>query len=234
MLVIPQEYAGSLCEIKSLTNDLLAVGRVIKIDHEALEIAGSDKDRIPLLQYRLPVKIFVINSKLDTQILVGITYLSTENFVRVEEVKPLQDFERRGAFRVYTSVPGRLYPLLSEEDQAALDAKLAADEPQEEDVQLADAYFEVKVMDVSLTGVRLQSAVPLQRGAKFFIEFVPLHSMMGFCLQVQRIIRPQDSGSIQYGCHFIDYSERQLDGLCRELFQMQRIEKNRRRNAPPL
>lgn len=230
MLAVPQEYIGSLCEIKSLSNDLLAVGRIIKIDQSALELAANENERMPLLQYRMPVKLFVYNSKEGTRILVGIIYLSTENFVRAEEVKPLQDFERRGAFRVNTNVGGRLSVLLSDEEQARFDAALAAASPEEAERMLDESAVEVKVLDISLTGVRLQSAVALNPGARYYIEFTLLDSPMSLCLRVQRLIK-MPNGDTQYGCTFFDFSERQMDSLCKELFQLQRHEKNRRRNS---
>lgn len=229
MLALPQEYIGSLCEIKTMTNDFLAVGRVIKIDNEALEFSGSSGERMPLMQYRMPVKLYVHHQKEATRILVGVVYLSTENFTRVEEVKPLQDFERRGAFRVNTNVTARLTAMMSDEEQAAFDEALMDATADEADEMLAKMDFEAKVMDVSLTGVRLQSSLPLVPGSRYHIEFNILDTEMAFCLRVQRLI-PMEDGEVQFGCIFFDYSERQMDLLCKELFQLQRFEKNKRRN----
>lgn len=230
MLAIPQEYISSLCEVKSMTNDPLAVGRIIKIDNEALEITSRDDERMPLLQYRTPVKIFVYNTKLPTRILVGIVYLSTENFARLEEVQPLQDFERRAAFRVNTNVSATMIALRSPEEQAKFDAILQKATPEEAEKMLAHSTLEVRVMDISLTGLRVQSPTPLPVGARYFVEFILLDSHMTFNLRVQRLIK-MPNGEIQYGCIFFDYSERRMDALCKELFQLQRYEKNRRLNS---
>lgn len=230
MLAIPQEYISSLCEVKSMTNDLLAVGRIIKIDNEALELASNDDDRMPLLQYRTPVKLFVHNSKHPTRILVGIVYLSTENFVRLEEVKPLQDFERRAAFRVNTNVSATMTAMLSDAEQSAFDVALDQATPEEAEKMLARMTLEVRVMDISLTGMRVQSKLPLHAGARYYIEFTLLDSPMSFNIRVQRLIR-MPNGEIQYGCIFFDYTERRMDALCKQLFQLQRYEKNRRLNS---
>ncbi len=230
MLALPQEYVGSLCEVKSLSNDLLAVGRIIKIDQGALELTSNNNDRIPLLQYRTPVKLFVYNDKQGTRIQVGIVYLSTENFVRVEEVKPLQDFERRGAFRVNTNVSAKLSILLSDDEQRSFDTAVQAATAAEAEKMLSDSSVDVRVMDISLTGVRLQSLVALNPGARYCVEFTLLESVMSLCLRVQRLIE-MPSGDTQYGCTFFDFSEKQMDALCKELFQLQRFEKNRQRNS---
>lgn len=230
MLALPQEYIGALCEIKSMDNDLLAMGRVIKIDREALEISAEDGERMPLLQYRTPVKLFIHHTREPLRILVGVVYLSTENFARMEEVKPLQDFERRGAFRVNTNVTARLTALMDEDEQDNFDTALASASPEQAEEMLARCEFEVRVMDISLTGLRLHSPQAMAQGARYYVEFVLLDTPMSFCIRVQRLIR-MPSGDTQYGCIFFDFSQRQMDILCRELFQLQRFEKNRRRNA---
>lgn len=230
MLALPQEYIGSLCEVKSLENELLAVGRIIKIDNEALELAARDGERMPLLQYRIPVKVLVYNSKLDTRIVVGSVYLSTNNFVRVESVRPLQDFERRGAFRVNSNVPGVLTLLFTPEERADYNRRMALMTPEEALKLRGHTTLEVRVMDISLTGVRLQSPVPLKVGTRYALDFTPLEDEVTFHLTVQRLVQ-MPNGETQYGSIFFDYTERQMDKLCRDLFQLQRLEKNRRRNA---
>ncbi len=229
MLPLPQEYVGSMTEVKSMSNDLLAVGRIIKIDKEALEIMANEDDRMPLLQYRTPVKLFAHHPHRPTRILVGVVYLSTENFSRMEEVKALQDFERRGAFRVNTNVMGHITALLTPEEQAAFDEAMAMALPARARELQAQHEFDVKVLDISLTGIRFFSAQDLSMGKRFYIEFSLLKTNMSFYLQVQRRIEVP-KGGFQYGCIFFDYSERQMNVLCRELFQLQRYEKNRRRN----
>ncbi|NLW79510.1 MAG: PilZ domain-containing protein [Ruminococcaceae bacterium] len=230
MLALPQEYLGSLCEIKSLENELLAVGRIIKIDKEALELAGRDDERMPLLQYRAPVKVFAHHAKLDTRILVGTIYLSTENFVRVEGVRSLQNFERRGAFRVNSAVPGKLTLYLTAEEQADFDRRLVKASDEAAQGMVDNANLDVQVMDISLTGVRLRSSVPLVPGTRYMLDFAPLEQHLTFLLRVQRLVT-MPNGETQYGCIFFDYTEKQLDTLCRDLFQLQRMEKSRRRNA---
>lgn len=230
MLALPEEYIGSMCEVKSLNNDLLAVGRVIKIDNEALEVAALPDERMPLLQYRAPVKLFVHHDKLATRILVGVAYLSTETFARLEEVKALQDFERRGAFRVNTDVVGKVTALLNDEEQQAFDAALQAAAPAEAEAMLAHTSFEVRIMDISLTGLRLQSQKTLVPGSRFYIEFSLLQRPVTLCLRIHRTIK-MPNGDTQYGGIFFDFSEKQMDHLCRDLFQLQRLEKNKRRNS---
>lgn len=230
-LPLPQSYIGSLCEMKTLDNNLLAIGKLIKIDYDALEVAAPDPDdNLRLFEYRTPVKLFVHNSKQEPQILVGLAYLSTNQFARFEEVVPLQNFERRGAFRVNSASRGRIYPLMMPEERAAFDKKLNAASPAEQEAILSKLYTEVRIVDVSLTGTRLALETKLSSGQRFSLDFVPLDRPMTLNIIVVRIIKMPDD-SLQYGCSYLDITEKQSDMLCKDLFQLQRLEKNRRNNA---
>lgn len=226
MLPLPQEYLASLCEIKTMTNELLAVGQIIKIDHKALEIAAKE-DKMPLLQFRSVVKIAVHNSKSGSQILAGIVFLSTENFTRIEDVKPLNDFERRGAFRVNVDTPGRLYPVLDDAEQDKLDAELAQMDDAEAASILDAMALEIKVLDISLTGVRIQPNVPLLKNSRYVLEFSPISVPMRFNVIVQRELKSRNDEQ-QFGCLFYGAKPRLIDKLCKDLFELQRIEKSRR------
>ncbi len=229
MLPLPQEYVGSICELKSLDNRLIAVGRMIKIDHDALEIAAAEDEYMQLIQYRLPVKIHV-HSQHGNRVLVGITYLSTDRFTRLEEVKPLQDFERRGAFRVNSGVKGTLSPLISAAQQHAYDEKIASLSPEDAKILEEKTFYHVSVVDISLTGVRLSSPKPLRELEQFILTFQPVKAPMSLHIKVERLIRMPDD-SLQYGCSFVDITDRQSDVLCRDLFTLQRLEKSRRDNT---
>lgn len=230
MLPIPQQYIGSMCEVKSMENEFLSAGRIIKIDHDALEISAGEGGFMQLLQYRVPVKLFILNAKLEDKILVGLTYLSTDNFLRVEDVRSLSDFERRGAFRVNSGVPGKIFTIMSEAARRAFDQRLEQLSPEEADALLESTFLDVRVADISLSGVRLQSPRPLKPGERYGLEFTPLKENLMFFMEVRRIIKMPDD-SVNYGCSFFDVPERQMDALCRDLFQLQRLEKNRRRNT---
>lgn len=230
VLPLDPKYAGSSCEIKTMDNELLTIVHIIKIDHDALEFSAPQYERIPLLQYRSTVKVIVHNSKLSDQVLVGTTYLSTNNFLRVEDVRPLSKFERRGAFRVTINESGKLLKFLSESQQRLFDQLLTRANPEEAKRMLADTNIPVQIIDLSLTGARLKSEKPLMLGDKYYLEFLLLDNKKHFGMRVQRIIE-MDDGTEQYGAIFFDISAQASDVLCRDLFQMQRIEKNRRSNT---
>lgn len=226
MPLLPREYIGARCEIKSLANDLLAVGRIARMDGDALEVAARSGEKMPLLPYRSAAKLVITHLSNNPRILAGKVYLCTDKFARFEEVKPLQSYERRGAFRQNTSVEGQLTALPGPEGQAAPEETApfgkAGDAP--------DApVFDVQLQDISLTGVRLRSAAPLQFDARYELHFTLFKTPISLELQLVRTIA-LPRGETQYGCAFCDYSQRKADILCGELFELQRIEIRRRRS----
>lgn len=230
MLPLSPKYAGSTCELKTMENDLLTVCRIIKIDHGALEFSAGKSGRMPLIQYRQPVKLLIHNAVLKDQVLVGSAYLSTNTFLRVEDVRPLSNFERRGAFRVNTGFEGRLYPFLSEQQQLEFNLLLEQATPEETQKLIDASYSEVQVMDISLTGTRLKTKQKLMLGENYYLEFKMFDENKRFGIKVQRIIEMK-TGAEQFGCTFFDMSDSAVDALCRDLFQLQRLEKNRKSNA---
>ena len=229
MLPVSSDYLGGNVEVRNVSSGaLLTAGKIIKIDHEALELAASRDGFMPLLQYRMPVKLYVTAPKasLERVVLFAVVYLSTENFLRVEDVKTLEDFERRGAFRVMTASPGKLYPLLNERQREQYEVRIRSMYPKEADQLLAQQYLNVRVMDVSLTGVRIASRLPLSALERYRVEFTPLEQEMSFNLRLQRLIHMPD-GAEHYGCSFYDTAQYQIDALLRDLFQIQRLERSR-------
>ncbi len=229
MLPVSSEYLGGTVEVRNVSSGaFLSSGKIIKVDHEALELAAPRDGFMPLLQYRMPVKLYVSGPKpsMERIVLAAVVYLSTENFLRVEDVKSIADFERRGAFRVLTGSRGKLFPLLNEQQQRHYENRIRSMYPKEADRLLAQPYLDVRVMDVSLTGVRIASRLPLSTLERYRLEFAPLEQDMSFNLRLQRLIHMPD-GAEHYGCSFYDTTPMQIDTLLKELFQMQRIERNR-------
>ncbi len=215
MLALPQEYTGAMCELKSMDDYPVSVGRVIEIDHDAIGIAALEGERIPLLQYRRRMKLLVRKGDMFT-IMVGIVYLSTNTFVRFEEVVTFEASEQRNAFRVRTKTEAVLYPVLEENDEDE------DEEPKEV------PSIPVEVIDLSLTGARVLSEQTLHKNMDYQLEMKLMGTKMEFLIRVQREVVNQGHRH-QYGCSFEKMSDRQSDNLCNKLFELQRIERTRRR-----
>lgn len=212
-MLLPKEYLGSLCEIRSLSNNLMALARICNIRPRILEMVGYIDGQIPIMAYQMPVKIYTHNLRAGTCILGGIVYLSSSEMVRVENVELIQDHDRRGAVRVNAHVQALLYQV----------------HPDNLDNQYNNLYtpcIDVEIMDISLSGLQITSHVLIGIGQKYYIDFTLLKRPLHFFIIVQRLVDGCGHKNI-CGCSFCDVTDRETDTLCRVLFDLQRQEKNR-------
>lgn len=98
-MVIPSEYVSSICEIKTMDNNLVATGMVSVISDEYMEISIKSCIR-SIIRYGSEVKINIFNSKYGFRVLVGNVYTSSSEFVRLIDITSILDYERRHFFRV--------------------------------------------------------------------------------------------------------------------------------------
>lgn len=98
-MVIPSEYVSSICEIKTMNNNLVATGMVTEITEEYIEISIKS-GVMTKIRYGSEVKINVFNSRLGFRVLVGSVYTSSRDFVTIMDIASILDYERRHFFRV--------------------------------------------------------------------------------------------------------------------------------------
>ena len=96
---IGNEYAQSVCEIKSMDNALVAIGRIKRVTEEYIRIYNG-KNELRVLNFGEELKINIFNTKLGFKVVVGKVYTSTEGELSVADVSILTDRERRNFFRV--------------------------------------------------------------------------------------------------------------------------------------
>lgn len=212
MAALDERYKNSICEIKSMRNELLTTGRIYTITDDTVEFVHPEEDKMPLLPYNMAVKIGVFNAKLGFRMLMGAVYISTDVFLRVTNVTTLQDFERRGFFRIPVRMPTRVYPIVEGEE-----ATEEAAQP-----------IPVTLEDVSLSGVQISTERSFKVRDTFAIEVQLFKKKLMFHCRITRMAREKD-GVHYYGCAFFDHTERQMDDLCYDLFQLQRMEMRKRK-----
>lgn len=209
MALLPEDYKNSICEVKNLRNDLLAVGRIYTIGDDDIECASAEDDKMPILPYNTPVKLYIFNNRMGFKILGGTVFISTDAFLRVSDIQTLQDFERRGYFRLNVKNPTNIY--LIDKETNELDP-----EP-----------FSVMLEDVSLSGLRFSSDQYFSMGTKFSVEVHLVKRRMLFSAEIVRQA-PSNDGRKHYGCAYFNQTERQIDDLCYDIFQLQRVEMRKR------
>lgn len=219
MQALPKEYELSVCEIKSMDNDLLLTGFISEINDEYVQISSYKEERLPLLRFDLPVKISVHNPKLGLRVAAGSVYISSDEIMRLVHVESLHDFERRAFYRVPTSLRANLLPIPDPDDT----------------VDDGDELPEIPIVvqNLSLTGMLF---CPVEEktffiGDRYVVEMDlgPGVGKLAFNVRVCRY--EQYPGKPQrYGCEFYGYTQKQSDRLCSYIFKMEQEMIRRKKN----
>ncbi|MEG1953433.1 MAG: PilZ domain-containing protein [Hydrogenoanaerobacterium sp.] len=229
MTPLDSAYEGSSCRIESEKNELLATGTIYRIDDEGIDVIDSAGGKMMLIAYKTPVKISIFNSKLGFQLFRCTVFTSTQWSLRVSNVETIQDFERREFFRVSVRVKANLYTLTADKKLRVREEKNEENkdkEPSPEDIPL-----EIMVENISLNGLLFATSQIFQMNDVFEVELLLFKNILRFKCRICRMCE-SDTRLYRYGCQFFENSQRTDDNLCKDLFQLQRIElKKRRDNA---
>lgn len=208
MQVVPDEYVGSVCELKSMSNELIATGVVGEISEDYVRF-DARANPIPLQRYGTMLKANIFNSRAGFRVLVGKVYATSTRFLKLIEVTSLLDYERRNFFRI-------------EADQPAWIAR------KEEDTEEWQDAVRVTIRDISLGGVLIEwPDGEVKTGAEIFLRL-----KLGRFNQVVActVCREEERAGVScYGCEFQALSTAQSDAICQYIFQRQReqIQKNK-------
>ena len=212
MLPIAIEYLYSSCEVKTLSNKLLATGSLSSILDGSIQI-GENLDSLPTLHCNMAVKVSIYNSTLGFKVLVGKIFLSTSEMMKITDIQSLSEFERRNFFRLDVDIPVQGYLILDNSSQ---------------DVN----PFELTVTDLSLSGIFISTIQSLEAGQLFVTSLTLYDTSLPFRCQVQRE-QPFDYPYNGYGCAFLDNSRFQSDLLCKYIFEKQREQIRLSRDIQP-
>lgn len=203
MYQLPPEYKSSVCEIKTMQNELLSTGVITSITSEYLEISERTGS-MPILRFRDEVKLSIFNHKYGFRVLSGLVYISNRKFLRVFDTSNILDYERRNFFRVDTDINAEVMLFRESADNEPL--------PREK----------IRIRNLSLGGAMIQTITELESGEVFQLHLPINNKSCVFTCRVHRSY-PKDNNYWVCGCEFLEYSESQSDILCAYLFQCQRM-----------
>lgn len=198
---LPMEYKGSICELRTSRNEIIAAGTISDISEDYIEIAGRGGP-MNRMAYGVDVKINVFNMKMGFRVLAGKVYISTAEFMRVSDIISLLDYERRHFFRVNTNVP----------------AQMALTAP---DKNTPEKFHEVRVVNLSLGGAMVVCPVEFEAGAAVTIKFNLGGGSMAIRCNIKRVGETERKTRF-YGCQFLNLKNHEADALCAFIFQRQR------------
>lgn len=201
-LPIPKGYENSVCEIKSMDNMLIAIGRIKEITAKYIKI-GNDKKELLLVDYGTPIKINVFNAKIGFRVLVGSIYTSTPMEMTIESIYNLVEKERRSFFRVDMHTDAKIFYSRDLDD----------DQPLE---------ISATILDLSLSGLKFRTPHEFEVNDTFAIE-LDLSEKRKSIFQ-SKILRLIDIKKklFYYGCEFVYSKSEDADLLCSYLFKKQR------------
>lgn len=106
-MLLDQSYYEAFCELKSVHDELLTTGKIIKIGDDFLEFS-NDEGVKSLLRYEKNVKVIIHHPSQSVKTIEGILYVPTMHFFRVIDVKTRSVKEQRNFFRITVTLPARL------------------------------------------------------------------------------------------------------------------------------
>ncbi len=225
MNAIPEKYLHSVCEVKTLENELLCIGKVHGIGDSTLEIVSSNGESLPLIAYHTPVKISIYGGDSDMLVVGGSVYIAHEKLWRISEVNQYQNFERRDFFRVKVTCKGEgIRHVEPELNQEIIKENMTENEE--------ERPFEVSVVNISLCGIlfaceerfRIHDEVDLSG-----LRLIRQAPEFSFHCKIRRLAGENRYGTL-YGCTFENMTQRATDDLCKAIFELQREELKKRRN----
>ena len=104
--LLPDEYRGAWCEVKTADNELIAVGK-IKVIMPKYIIINDGGHKMPEVEPGTLVKINVFKSGSEIRVCIGNVYISENTELSIVNVISLVNSEKRSFFRpISDSAPG--------------------------------------------------------------------------------------------------------------------------------
>ncbi|MGN0620677.1 MAG: PilZ domain-containing protein [Porcipelethomonas sp.] len=201
--VISKNYEGSVCEIKTMDNALISVGKIKEVTSKYVKIANKKKELL-IVDYGTKLKVNIFNTNLGFRVLLGNVYTSTKSEISLVSMISLVDRERRNFFRVDMDLEAR-----------AVFKKTAMD--------MYPTEADITILDMSLSGIRFRINSQLDIGKIVNVELdLNKKRLSCFRCKVLRMIDTEVISEYMYGCEFLHKQSEDTDVLCSFLFQKQR------------
>ncbi len=199
-MLIDEEYRFANCELRTISNDLLTKGKIIKIGSDFLEIS-NELGSTSLNRYEKRVKVIINHAYLESKVIEGDLYIPTMEFFRVIDTKTIMEKEQRNFFRVNVNIdavagvgprgggPIKKYPVI--------------------------------INDLSLNGALMITNTIIAQRAKIELTFEIDNNELILDGQVVRC-RLNSDNMYCYGVRFIDIDNANSNLICQYLFKKQK------------
>lgn len=198
--MIAQSYRFAFCELRTMENDLLTKGQIIKVGSDFLEVS-NDLGSASLSRYVGKVKVVINHKEEDTKVLEGNLYIPTMEFFRIIDVSTLAEKEQRNFFRVNVNIQAQIKV-----------------EPRGGGLLRP---YDVEVVDLSLGGALLRGSMLLSRHTRLVLEFTLHGKSIQHPATVVRCLRISEY-QYGYGIQFDDMDDTTANTICQYLFRRQK------------
>ncbi|MDF2838949.1 MAG: hypothetical protein K0S60_652 [Evtepia sp.] len=208
-----KDVAGSQCEMRSMNNILICLGRVQSLQGESLTIVSNTGLDMPKTIYNTLYKIIIRKPGETTLVFCGQICGSTRSFWKLDRLELLQFKENRAYFR--QPVSGQAYVVCIND--------LLKTDAQKEEVKKAKFC---RVLDISLEGIQVWvREANFKVGDWLLLVDVLLspddNRLHKFICQVCRTIEDGRGGHL-IGCRIELMNEWEQNSLCSDIFSLQR------------
>lgn len=199
-----------------MENELLCPGKIGAVGDEEIDIVSNNDEKMPLYFYNTPVKLNIFSNTHGRFAFGGNLYISNEDFWRISNLELYDRFEKRSFFRVRTDAKATL---------------LLHPEIPIEPARVLHRLVKIQLIDISLCGIGFLAEHAFEVGENFLVRTLKLaHDDANFSFTAQiRRIGDTKNGSTIYGASIEKIEERDMDRMCRIIFNLQREEIQKRR-----
>ncbi len=217
MVLLSKEYLNTTCHIHAPNNMMIGIGKINVIKDNYI-IVTNTSEGFPPLRFLSYVKVTLNNPIAGYKVILASVSDSESTALRLGNLNLLTDDEKRGYFRVHTTIPTKIF--LS---NSSLEVEKQNVASQTNSADNSIPFIDVTIKDMSLGGVMIESDAFLQLGQKLVVEIIVRNKPEFLLLSVKRRNRDEsDENSLfQYGCNFIEKSNKKLDELCRLILEIQ-------------
>lgn len=199
----PDLYSGMQVEVLAPAGAPICKGRIRLLTDNQLDLFGESGGYLPRALYNQPVSLRCFQKDGQSFLLNGTVAANSRKFWRIEKLQYPQNAEKRSFFRQNVNA----------------EAFVRASSGQR---------FPCKVLDISGGGVRVVTEKLFHLDSKIQLEatLLPTEAPFSIPCLIKRInVRSQPASPVkkfEYGCQFVDVSQREQERLFQSIFALQR------------
>ena len=219
---LDREYLNSLCEICNEENELLAFGRLHKIEGEIYEFGVTSGARLRTAYFDTPVKVNVMNLRKGFKVLGGNIRVANKQTFRIFVTNMLTNTEQRGFVRIRIQERATIYDIPDDNTLTSILSNTTAIW----DRDTPSKHSQITMQDVSISGCTFCSTE-----VWCLYDRVLLHVLLRdvWISQAATIVRVEKRNGVYfYGCRFLQQEGLiGSDELAKVIFGLQNEQRKR-------